>query len=448
MAPIIVISCYLILVWKAHATIGILTFVKKYKTPVALTVIFHLILILSLFFNISEYGKEAKNIILGFNLIAAQSLVFVLGFLFILPQNQSGFSLTNHRFCQYLVPGFLLFLGVFSLLINLFPYFFFYWIEYSLTFDFYQYLVSQGNGEDAAITKWANNSSGVFAATTDLGSISAIIIVYFAVKLLQNHRVSFENALAFFIVVVFFVLGALSHSLSFFLILAFALFLYFVLMVKISHREKLKIATIAFSLIHYVIYLLPIDTAYKLKDFLPYMFPYRYSKCGELNDFIPNFNLAALGERGEVWQISWQTIIENPFLGVSNGAFRLNYLEFTHYNTHNLFLQTLIDSGLIGLIVLLTIGWFVLSPLLRKYRQNSLFFVVFGAAFISLMVDYYADHSIPWILVVSYLLAHSLQTNEEGKAIEVSIPLWAVLLSSGLFFWTLWDYQQKSGCFF
>ncbi len=101
-----------------------------------------------------------------------------------------------------------------------------------------------------------------------------------------------------------------------------------------------------------------------------------------------------LGERLQIWKNSFQIISNNPIYGVGIGDVQAELdLQYYfsgfdkgidhRYNSHNQFLQTLVSSGLLGLIALL--GIFL--SLLRRARKFKLIYYFLIISLILMMVD-------------------------------------------------------------
>src|SRR5690554_648641 len=70
--------------------------------------------------------------------------------------------------------------------------------------------------------------------------------------------------------------------------------------------------------------------------------------------------------RRQVWETSRQLIKENPLTGVGSGGFKRRYLslqQFSAAHAHNQFLQTAVEKGIPGLILL---GWIIYCGLFKR----------------------------------------------------------------------------------
>jgi len=90
-----------------------------------------------------------------------------------------------------------------------------------------------------------------------------------------------------------------------------------------------------------------------------------------------------------IWQEGLKAFINRPILGYGQENFELifpKYLKFNVDNSHNLFLETLISSGILGLITLFSIFYIGLRKTLFKYKLFLISFIIisfFNPLFIS-----------------------------------------------------------------
>jgi O-antigen ligase len=121
----------------------------------------------------------------------------------------------------------------------------------------------------------------------------------------------------------------------------------------------------------------------------------------ELKDFVPVISDESLGGRAVIWRRAFSLWSENPLLGVSNGGFKVSEgAQNTINNTHNYVVQVFVDSGLIGL------GIIVLLVIKVARRVKPAQWPVVLAAVGSLQVENYLDHSLPWILGAAWLITN------------------------------------------
>lgn len=103
--------------------------------------------------------------------------------------------------------------------------------------------------------------------------------------------------------------------------------------------------------------------------------------------------------RLELWKISWESIKQNPTLGLGFGNFPLVFgnplnksvgelaeendpivgIPKKHVSAHNVFLQVLTESGFLGLAAFLAFLYYVFSALWKSFRENESSFALFFA---------------------------------------------------------------------
>lgn len=111
--------------------------------------------------------------------------------------------------------------------------------------------------------------------------------------------------------------------------------------------------------------------------------------------------------RALIWSYVIETWKDNFFFGTSHRSFNIVLAQVGDgsgigsitTSSHNIIMQSIVDGGLIGLCIMLTLIY-------RIYRrcaagnQTTLFLVVL----LSMMVDYYLDHSLPWMICAGWVL--------------------------------------------
>ena len=141
------------------------------------------------------------------------------------------------------------------------------------------------------------------------------------------------------------------------------------------------------------------------------------------DNFMSNQN-----ERVDLYEISYESFLNKPFIGIGLGSFGLyHYEKDVRDHPHNMFLEVLVEQGLIGLILML----FLFLPLLLRVlpkllkSKNHIYFIC-GALFIcesinviksSSIVENRAYFAIIGICFVAYFLINenkNLQIINEG----------------------------------
>ena len=151
----------------------------------------------------------------------------------------------------------------------------------------------------------------------------------------------------------------------------------------------------------------------------------------------------SLEERFEIWKNTALLIKDNPLWGVGPGNWQFEYLKYgvndiymvhqgfvSFQNTHNEFLQTLAENGILGLLILLTIFIF----LFKEYKRSSLKGTHQGHILISGLLAFgiIAFFSFPLkriilVLPIAYIIGLLSQT-ESGTESKISAsPLKLIL---------------------
>jgi O-antigen ligase len=157
--------------------------------------------------------------------------------------------------------------------------------------------------------------------------------------------------------------------------------------------------------------------------------------------------------RLEIWRVAGQTLVDYPVVGTGLHTFepvsRANYVyalvsprfNFTH--THNLFLQTAVNLGLVGLLVMVGLWGIVLWGLWQRQPQirlaNGDWTTVLGAAFIGLfwfnLFDLLAWEMkagiFTWLLLaIAMRLSPARPVFKTRYLTSTAVALWLVLLLS------------------
>lgn len=103
--------------------------------------------------------------------------------------------------------------------------------------------------------------------------------------------------------------------------------------------------------------------------------------------------------RLELWKISWESVKENPGIGLGFGNFPLVFgnplnksvgelaeendpivgIPKKHVSAHNVFLQVLVEAGVLGFVAFLAFFYFVFSALWKSFRENHSTFALYFA---------------------------------------------------------------------
>lgn len=204
------------------------------------------------------------------------------------------------------------------------------------------------------------------------------VSVYILLVLSYFLKKELISGVRFFIVVLLFLyLFLLASKVAYFLLFMMSILLIF----KIKNRSKKYMMVIMFFLGLIVFLNNP-----RIFDF--------YSRVKVFENTMEYDHTASEKSRALIWQTSFQLIKEAPLLGYGVGDAndilieKYKELGYSHnyknkYNAHNQFLQTFLQTGIIGFGVLLFI--FILLALRMKRSSNE--FAVFLIFFISLIFE-------------------------------------------------------------
>jgi putative inorganic carbon (hco3(-)) transporter len=157
--------------------------------------------------------------------------------------------------------------------------------------------------------------------------------------------------------------------------------------------------------------------------------------------------------RLEIWRVAGQTLADYPVLGTGLYTFepvsRANYVytivepafNFTH--THNLFLQTAVNLGLVGLLVMVGLWgqtvWGLWQQRPQMVLENGDWTAVLGATFIGLLwfnlfdllAWEMADGLLIWLLLaIAMRLSPARPLHKATHLVSTAVALWLILLLS------------------
>lgn len=403
--PLAVIAAFILFVFKVFTPSHFHPFWQQFRTPLLLITAYTILCLVSLFFNYSRYEGIGEFLRWGLVFVIGQSFLPLCIFLFLL-SNHAAQPTNILSTTIPVITGLLIMLIPASVLIQL------YLPELS------PFLVKYFVGGDLLERQWSDAIvRGVLATSTDLGAISGILWFIAAAFAAQAHHKSrLKQNLLIICSILFAFVGALSESRNFILFVTIAS-ITIVLSKLWSRNNLLLIAALpVFPIaLYFSAYVMPDRLVAKLGRNIQHFENISIGAETSMTALLPRFTLDSLGQRGEVWECAIRLIRENPFLGVSNGGFRLaDGCASAKDNTHNILLQSAIDAGVLGAIIISAL----LAYLIKKSASDawSLAFVLGVIA--TLMVDNFTDHSYAWIVVVSYssVLLIRLQTNRKTES--------------------------------
>ncbi|MDH3359677.1 MAG: O-antigen ligase family protein [Desulfobulbaceae bacterium] len=242
--------------------------------------------------------------------------------------------------------------------------------------------------------------TSVFPHHTIYGTVAAVNIIYGLTLLFGKSLSRDEKYLWLAVISMAFVGGALSHSRNFLWTLGFGVLPLFFFFER--RRLGLWLATLllAVAAFHVVAYYSPgIQRQYGRA--LPYLG--KLAKPAEIEggDFVPRFSSQGLTGRPELWRRAYGQWQQAPWFGKGPGSFNLSggNLYSRQFNVHCFYLQVLLDTGIVGFIVLA-----VLLFLLLKRARLAGILPVFVAVLASLVFDNFLDHSMAWAILMAWFV--------------------------------------------
>ena len=389
--PIAVLVIALLLFYKIYATIGFKAFYQKYKVELLLLTAYFAVCFLSLYLNRFRYADTHEIIRYGITFIVITMSFPAAIFLFLLPQNKIGLSLSRFKVSGYL------------------PWIYFALLALMAIWQYFDFESAKSVGQFFVSSEiWPiKNINSFFRISTDLGAVLAIciIVLFFVFYELVSVRL-YKNQFFKFLVFVFIaclIAGVVSGSRVFLLLILFG----FLCLVYQTVKRIPKLFVPSIILLIVVFHLLVFFTSYraveKLSIFLPYILPLRNGEVLFLSDVVPRISLDLFSDRLPIWNDAFSLIKESFLFGVSNGGFRF-YWESTSQNTHSIVFQILIESGVFGVVVLFFLIMRIYGKTIKYHLNNSVFLLVF----LALLFDYQLDHSLFWNVSIAFLLIYSL----------------------------------------
>jgi O-antigen ligase len=401
--PVSILAIGLMLFYKISVTIGINAFCQQYKNELILLTLYFSVCFLSLYINLHRYADNTEIVRYGITFILISATFPACLFLFFLPNTRSKLSFSQFKYAMYIPWAFIAFISLIAL---------WQWLDGDSSTMLTQFLIS---GENES--RWRSYGiNGIFQASTDLASVSALVV--FAILCILTKNVSPSKNKWFvagllLVVSLIIVIGVLGGKRVFILAFFFGFTVILMKIIKTSLPKKILYIIAGVFVIHLLMLLLPDHKLYKIFDILPYLKDISNGVLPDLSSFVPQLSRETLGPRVDIWQRAIEAIGQHWFLGISNGGFRLGS-TIVSQNTHNLILQIMVVSGVVGLSLLLLL----LATFLKRNNGSSIKTVTLLLVCSILMVDYFPDHSLPWIIIVSYLIMMSWQKFEVPKGAE------------------------------
>ena len=396
--PIAFITLVLLLAYKIFLTCGFKQFFINYKLEIALVLAYQLVSLFTLWSNLASYESHAHAIRFGLHFIVLSASVPIALWLFTLPGATNRLSLSTYTWSTKLV--WLWFLAIALLTV---------WqvADYQSAKVLSRFFVGSEIWPE-------ENINAIFKINTDLGTILSLSLICFLTLIKVRFATLGRPMLLLLAIlsVAVFAAGIATGSRNFFL----TFFVGFMVLTLISIKGD-KSFRFGFALLFLFLvgmHLVVLASPYALLKFssvLPYIGVLSVGEVLGLADLMPNLDEQAFAGRLEIWTSAVGVIQANPFLGVSNGVARGLINPIAGGNSHNFILQVLLDTGLVGFAI---ISALVVTVVIRLKAAGKLLILapLLFMLLTALSFDYYLDHSLPWILTISYLLAILVRQDE------------------------------------
>lgn len=251
----------------------------------------------------------------------------------------------------------------------------------------------------------APNITSLTRISSDFGVIMAMAL-FCCVLSLSNPSSENKRYIYFAMALVFVIAGILSGSRNFVLTSCFGILILAITNFRSNLKGLLLVGLLFFVLIN-IIALTNNSVLERLSPIFPYLAKIKASEAIAWTDLLFIFQDQALytSGRGYIWKhvlVSW---LENFWFGISHRGFNVYLastgpgIASTTTSAHNIILQAIIDGGFVGLILMLTLLYRIAKRSFSS-KQAPIFFLVLS----SMMVDYYLDHSLPWMLCAGWCL--------------------------------------------
>lgn len=400
-APLAVLAAWVLLLIKIPASVGYSEFLRQHKQLLYLISAYFLLCGASLIANFHRYPDMPAFVRWGLTFPIIQSALVACGFLFSLPQNARGPSITRKQ------GSYILLLAIATVIPTIT---FWQFIDNETAYDVYRYTIAGDLG------KQGDTLRSIFATSTDFGAISAIVSLCALIFFINNcTKQKWLLASVFFgIFAANFAAGMLSGSRGFLLAAGVGLLTgaYLVL----GGRAKFVILSTPSLLLIGLLILqsAPPSVHLKLTAISPAISTLSLGMPVASEDFAINGLSATLGDRADFWSLAIEETRAHPWLGISNGGYRLLNQSLSGSpinNVHNAILQLGVDAGVGGLLL----GVLIIYALFKR-TVNSTQVPVFAAILVGLLVDNFSDHSLTWIAISTYAIL-----NCSGESPQLSI---------------------------
>ena len=384
-----------LLIWKIYNKDRLLNFIKNNKSEIAFYILYNIICLISLVYNLPRYDDN-ELVAYGLTPIILTAIfpLTITLFYFVKHCNKKNIN-RDIKFASAIF-AILAIVGIWQR------------IDYQSAAVLTQFFVSSEvtnevtSGVVTSLTRWH----------TDFGSLMALICIAF-ISIMFRQGIQ-SSKIILLVLILCFIGGMASEARIFALTFFVGVFVMCCYYARAYAKQVLLIFICGFVIIHAVL----LNNKGLAEDYgkvLPYVHYMSENEELSSNDFSVVINNNSLSNRGELWVKAINLWQDSQWIGVSSGGFRLSAASdsLQVHNTHNLVLQVLIDSGIIGFILFVAFS----AHVIFKYRERLPILIALIAC---LQFDYFIDHSLVWIIISSWLLVYGEMFNIGNKKSIVS----------------------------
>lgn len=349
--------------------------------PIAIVHLYFFLLTLSLIYNSYFYSSLNEFLFSGALYVVIEYFFFICVILFSL----LDYSRRNLHYISY-------FIFIFISLTSIWQF-----VEHESASSFLKYFISSDLDSDTNVTS-------VFAISTDLGSVLGFSLIYLCTRLSSPHVFKNEKILNVLVIILVTAAGLICGARIFILISIVAALSTTIIMVFVSRStHTILLFPLLIIISSLFIHFLPQDTAISLGRILPFVKTLHLGENFNFSDFRFVFESSSVEERVVLWKHAFSIIEQHNsiVLGVSNGVLRL-LSENPVNNTHSWIVQALVDGGVFALCTIVVLLIIVYKKLVCNKKYGSIIFI--NSLLASLLFDFPIDHSLPWIIIVAFLL--------------------------------------------
>jgi O-antigen ligase len=141
-------------------------------------------------------------------------------------------------------------------------------------------------------------------------------------------------------------------------------------------------------------------------------------RLGETGDMIEG---GALSYREVIWSAGFKVFSENTIIGVGAGGFSkaVEDILIVQRGAHNAYLSVLVDTGIIGLVVFISIIIIGLMPNLTIEKFDRLFYLILCVTLLVALIPLnWESHKVPWLVMI-LLTSHTTYVLRSKKIIQI-----------------------------